>query len=199
MEKTVTVDQDKIVALRAEVDQFLYDQQEMVVNSPEDYAEAGDLVKIVKGRLKQIEEKRLGITRPLDEAKDEVMTMFKQLSQPLEKFVAETNAAMMGWYKKEQVRIAEQQAKIEAEAMAKAKAEHKAEVVVPILEAPKTTRTGLATITMRDNWTFTIDDELKIPREYLIPDEKKIRAAVKAGARKIPGVNIFNDEKPSYR
>lgn len=199
MQKTISVDQDKIVALRAEVDQFLYDQQEMVVTSPEDYAEAGDLVKIVKGRLKQIEEKRFAITRPLDEAKDEVMTMFKQLSAPLEAFVKSTNEAMMVWYKKEQARIAEEQAKIEAEAMAKAKAEHKSEVVVPVLEVPKTVRTGFATVSVRDNWTFTIENESQIPREFLMADEKKIRASIKAGARKIPGVNIFNDEKPSYR
>lgn len=48
-------------------------------------------------------------------------------------------------------------------------------------------------VSFRDEWDFRIVDESRIPREYLIVDEKKIRAVVKAmrqGAR-IPGVEVF--------
>lgn len=47
----------------------------------------------------------------------------------------------------------------------------------------------------RDNWVFTIEDANLIPREYLMPDEQKIRAygkAMKADA-KIPGVSFRNE------
>jgi hypothetical protein len=59
--------------------------------------------------------------------------------------------------------------------------------IVP--EAPKTK--GLA---MRENWDFEIVDEAAIPREYLIPDEVKIRKIVKAMKDKtnIPGIRVFN-------
>ena len=42
-------------------------------------------------------------------------------------------------------------------------------------------------------WKFTIEDESKVPREYLMVDEKKIRQAVNAGERKIAGVRIEED------
>jgi hypothetical protein len=48
-------------------------------------------------------------------------------------------------------------------------------------------------------WTFEITDETLVPRAYLCLDEKKIREAVTAGTRDIPGVRIFQDSKLSIR
>lgn len=42
-------------------------------------------------------------------------------------------------------------------------------------------------------WTFAVKDESQVPREYLSVDEKKIRDAVRAGVREIPGVDVFQD------
>jgi len=49
-------------------------------------------------------------------------------------------------------------------------------------------------VNLRDNWTFEIVDESLIPREYLIPDEVKIRKVVVALKDKtnIPGVKAIN-------
>lgn len=48
-------------------------------------------------------------------------------------------------------------------------------------------------------WTFTVKDEAQVPREFLAVDEKKIREAVRAGAREIPGVEIFQDTQIAIR
>lgn len=47
-----------------------------------------------------------------------------------------------------------------------------------------------------ENWTFVIDDTDKIPREYMVPDEKKIRQVVKAlkGDADIPGIKIYAEK-----
>ena len=49
-------------------------------------------------------------------------------------------------------------------------------------------------VSLRENWTFEIVDESLIPREYLIPDEVKIRKVVVALKDKtnIPGVKAIN-------
>ncbi len=49
-------------------------------------------------------------------------------------------------------------------------------------------------VAVSENWQYEIVDEGAIPREYLIPDEKKIRSAVKAmkGMTKIPGVRVYD-------
>lgn len=52
---------------------------------------------------------------------------------------------------------------------------------------------------VRKNWTFQIEDEVSVPREFLVVDEKKIRAAVREGVREIPGVRIFEEESMAIR
>ena len=71
-----------------------------------------------------------------------------------------------------------------------------ATVVAPIVAAPpKVTRTAEGTSAFqRTEWTFEVLDEKKVPREYLELNEQKIRQAIKAGTREIPGLKIF--EKP---
>ena len=46
-------------------------------------------------------------------------------------------------------------------------------------------------ISIRDNVQIEILDEKKIPREYLKPDEKKIKAVAKTG-KDVPGVVVIN-------
>jgi hypothetical protein len=48
-------------------------------------------------------------------------------------------------------------------------------------------------------WVFDVQDAAMIPREYLQVDEKKIREAVAAGTRNIPGVRIYQDESITLR
>lgn len=68
-------------------------------------------------------------------------------------------------------------------------------VVVPVVTQPETvTRTETGSGHLRMVWDFRLVNEAEIPHEYLMPDEKKIRQAVKNGVRQIPGVEIF--EKP---
>lgn len=55
----------------------------------------------------------------------------------------------------------------------------------------KTTRTASgAKVTFAERWDFEIVDVGKIPRDYLVPDERRIRNAISQGIREIPGVNI---------
>ncbi|MBN1663417.1 MAG: hypothetical protein JW943_07445 [Deltaproteobacteria bacterium] len=45
----------------------------------------------------------------------------------------------------------------------------------------------------RSVWKFEIDNPGQVPREYLCPDEDKIKDAVKSGVREIPGIRIYED------
>lgn len=47
---------------------------------------------------------------------------------------------------------------------------------------------------LRDNWTFEVVDASKVPVEYLVVNEAAIKAVIKAGVRKLPGVRIYNDQ-----
>ena len=92
----------------------------------------------------------------------------------------------------------ELQKKIDAEA----KAAHVepvqvAPVVIP--QVQKTTRTEQGSMSFREVWKFDVVTPAEVPRTYLMVDETRIRQAVKAGIREIPGVKIFMDKEPILR
>lgn len=70
--------------------------------------------------------------------------------------------------------------------------------VMPEPESVTRTETGAAAYT-RKQWTFDIEDPDQVPHEYCTVDERKIRDAVKAGVREIPGVKIYEDSKTILR
>jgi hypothetical protein len=51
---------------------------------------------------------------------------------------------------------------------------------------------------VRVTWKSEITNEALVPREYLIVDQKKINAAIAAGARDIPGVRIFEETSIAF-
>lgn len=67
-------------------------------------------------------------------------------------------------------------------------------------DAPRGVRTDEGSSSVRQVWNFEIVDAAQIPREYLMPDEKKLRAAVRSmGVRAIPGVHIYEEANVSVR
>ncbi len=70
----------------------------------------------------------------------------------------------------------------EARALAEAQAEAEKTAAKEAASKPKS---NIVT-----NYDIEVVDPSQVPAEYLSPDEQKIRAAVKAGVREIPGVTI---------
>ena len=56
-------------------------------------------------------------------------------------------------------------------------------------------------VSFRDDWDFEIENVALLPRDYLVPDEKKIRAVVKTlkAATNIPGVRVIHGRAASVR
>jgi hypothetical protein len=192
-------DQTKLITIKQEVDEFLYNNQVVVIKSQQDFLTASDTLKIISQKIKKVEEKRKEYTAPLDESKKRIMADFQAITKPLEEFVAAVKEKMIEWQKIEQKRLDEEQKKLEAEALKKAKAEGKSEVEVAIVNNIKTQRADFSTATLKKIWTFEVISEIEIPREYLTVDEKKIKEAIKNGVREIKGVKIYQEESLAIR
>jgi hypothetical protein len=73
-------------------------------------------------------------------------------------------------------------------------------VAFPVVaEQDKVVRTAAGSASFAHDWTFEIQDVNLIPRNYLVPDEKAIRQAVKGGMREIPGIRIFEQTMAKVR
>jgi hypothetical protein len=190
-----------------------------VVTSAAEFSGAGEHLRTIKAQLKTIEEKRLEITRPMDEAKKAVMGFFKPFTDRLSSAEARVKKAMTDWKRDEDARIREEQRKAAEKAKkeedklrAQAEAarekgknsraeilEERADMIIPdpiVTSAPKVE--GISTRTI---WKFRIIDPEKIPRTYMTIDEKKIGGVVRAlkDGTDIPGIEVYSESCISAR
>lgn len=186
------------------------------ITTAEVYVNAGGDLKVVKSKIKELNELRLSLTRPIDDSKAKIMAFFQRPLDFLKKTELIINSEMVNWNKKqEEIRQAEQTRLLEAqrkEAERLAKLAEKAEQrgdeskaeefkgraavvqsIAPIVESKVEKVAGLTTTI---NWKFRIIDVNKIPREYMLPDEVKIGQVARAtkGSVKIEGVEIYPEE-----
>lgn len=205
-----SIDTSKVETAIIEANEVLGNAKAVIVKTPEQLQAAGDWRNKIKARLKQIDTERKEITRPLDEVKAKIMDKYRPVIEALEAAYKLFDRGIVE-YLNEQERIRqEQQRKLEAEAEkkrqeAEAKAkewadkgnEKKAEewldkadnVIAPVVpETPK-----VEGITTRKDWDFEIVKPNEVPRDFCIPDEKAIRAFIKAtkGTKPITGIKIF--------
>jgi hypothetical protein len=60
-------------------------------------------------------------------------------------------------------------------------------------------KTDSGTTFTRKEWKHRVVNPELVPREYLVPDDTKLRAAVRAGVREIAGVEVYEDESLPVR
>ena len=180
--------------------------------------QAGVFLQDIRQRIKLLNDKRLSMTRPIDEAKKKIMDFFAQPIDRLKRADQAISKAMARFFDEQeairQKEEAEARAKAEKEAAKlevkaeKAEAagkEEKAEelreqaqqvaATTPVMSSRVEKVEGIA---MRMYWYFEIIDVSKIPKEYLMVDEEKLQQyahAMKETA-KVEGVRFFSDCKP---
>jgi len=166
-----------------------------VTNEPEQ-KQAEELLISARFAIKQAEEKRKSLTRPLDESKKRIMDMFRPyldrlnigvtlLTRALQQYhalkVAEAEAARL-------TQLAQLAARIAA-------AKVTGEVIEPLSQAitkaiPKSSRSNLGMVTYREDYNIEIVNPNLVPRDLCEPSMIKIRARVKSGITDIPGVLV---------
>lgn len=182
-----------------------------------------ELLRAIKTRLKELAEKRLSMTRPLDESKRSIMSLFAPYIEKMEAVEKRIKNAMITYEstvvesRRREQEIADRIAK-ERELAKKQELIEKANTALqsdrPILAetyARKVSEVHVAPINvaasyrpgvgMRSVWKFRIVDASKLPREYLTPDETKIGGVVRAlkGDCQIEGVEVYEDKVVSGR
>jgi hypothetical protein len=184
---------------------------------------ASEIIVAGKKLIKAIKDYFDPMKKAADEAKRRILETERQELGKIEPVVADLSAKVSRWLADEERRRREaEEARrraerdrlmLEAELAMKAKeaerikneserrvfedkaineiAQREAELQ-PVPDVP--TASKAQGVTLRDNWSFEIVDESLIPREFLKPDEVKIRSVVIAQKDKtnIPGIKAVN-------
>lgn len=193
--------------------QFLAQASRAITNA-EEYARGADFLKAIKRAQKDLADRKATILRPLAESERAVRAQFRAPEESLSQAESALKRGMLAFQRAEEEkrlaaqRGAEELARKERERLARlaAKAEQRgaaekaaefavreAAIVAPIVPIAAPKAVGVA---IRKDYTFEITDLSALPREYLAPDETKIRKVVRAmGAdTNIPGVRVIERE-----
>lgn len=199
--------QSEIVDIRTEAMEALVP----VIKTEEEVAKAGNGLSVISTARKRIETMRTEAVKPLNDRVKEINAFFRTMTDPLENAEKQQKAAIAEWHEAERRKAAEaerERRRIEYEQMKAAEeaAAEKGEAPPPPPPSTptppppkKSVKSDMATTTVKQVWDFEIESTKWIPRKYLVPDEKAIRAAIAAGEREIPGVRIFEKSVVSTR
>ncbi len=196
-------------------DQITIQQQvaTITVENDEQYAMASEVLCQVKARIKKVEVKRLEYTKPLNDQIKKMNADFKAVSAPyiemeqvikgkIGAYVTEQRRKQEEAERQERLRRQEEARKLAEEqkiSTQKAAAElrkqrEEEEALMPKEPAPTTSvKTDTAKVVTKVVVKFEVIDPSKVPDEFKIVDEKLIRKAVNAGAKRIAGVRIWED------
>ncbi|MBT9161087.1 MAG: hypothetical protein DDT26_02386 [Dehalococcoidia bacterium] len=204
--------------LEEAAERHLVTAQSMVVRNAADYQSASEVLKAIKSRLKEVEDLRKGMTRPLDAAKAKIMAFFKPVTESLTNAETRTKKSMLVWQAEEEQKRLEEERRLQALArreqerldrLAEERAQRwedkgqleKAEQIrdsVPVIPVPIVVREAPKAegISTRTIWKFRIIDKEAIPHEYMIPNEKMLGDFARAtkGTIAIPGIEFYAEE-----
>lgn len=194
--------------------------ESLVISGPIEYEMAGSWLKDIKGRAAKLEDQRRSMTRPLDESKKRIMEWFRRPIEMLARAENGVKRAMIAFteYEREEAEkarrlleekanreAAERKAALEAQALQQIDAGNE-EVAERLIAKAESVEAGpvfiqpqyqkVSGISMREVWKFEITNEAMLPREYLMPDLKKIGDVARAGKGviPIPGVRIYAEQ-----
>ena len=171
----------------AEINKVIASMEMKEITSDEEYEIAGEWEKKAQATLKYIDKNLDPIRKARYAYYQEAQKAIKALKEPVQKAIAIIKAQRVKWYrKKEEEKERERIALMELAESPEEKAE-----IAKVVEAEKTEK--VSGISHRKEYDFVIEDNSKIPREYLIPDMTKIRKVVKAlgNDANIPGVKVI--------
>lgn len=152
----------------------------LAIKTNVDYEQAAVLVKGLKEIAKKAKTEEEKITKPLTESLNAAKAHFKPFHDQVKAIEIDTKAKMIAYLdakEKEEQKLLD---KFEAGEIKR---------VSTLTKKQGELRVESSTAVTRIVDTLVIEDEKAIPREYLIPDETKIKEALKAG-KKVRGCKL---------
>jgi hypothetical protein len=209
---TDIIPESQVATIQAEASPILAEAKALIVKDEASYQEAQRIGMHCAKGSKAIET-LLGDERAAAHSLwKSIVAKIKQFTDVYDEAKKIVSGKAYAWKKAEDERIAIEAEKLRKEAERKAEEERLAQaetlaaagnaemadaildepinVAPPVIEAPQ----GIKGASSRENWQYEITNDALIPREFLMPDTKKIGQFVKNnGAHtKIPGVRVWD-------
>lgn len=201
---TVAIIKSELAKYDEQIDRLAVEASAIQVRDDQTVGQAVELAAGAKKLAKALEDRRKAVIADPDDFVRSVNRLVKSYRDRLDRIEADCKRAIGGYQARvEMERRKAQQLADEAARQAQdrinaeAQAHHvePVQVAAPIVPtAPTVTRTEAGTGYTKRAWTFEVESEADVPREFCTPDPAKLRNAVASGIREIPGVKIFEKD-----
>lgn len=189
---------DDVKVLEKEIIPFIKKSESLKIKTPDDMAVAAETLSNINKYADAVKKKQESLTKPLNEALKNIRAMFAPLKDSLDDAILKIRGAMTT-YQTESKRIADNEAAKIAARVGEGKGKISVDTAVKKMseiDKPKNTVTvENGQIKFKTVQKFEIIDVSLLPKEYILPDEVKIRAVMKIGTQ-LPGVRYFSEEIP---
>jgi hypothetical protein len=196
------------------VDELAGGAERCAVTDDDTAGKAALLVKLINETTKTATDRQKEAKRPHAELADAAFGYFKPMLGNLANAKTSTLAKLDRYRQEQERKAAEERRRLEEEARkrqeeadriaAMAKTETDIDLAVEVEQqarqaaeqaatvAPKEIRSNYGHLaSARKTWDYRIIDPSQVPSAYMMVNEAAIKVAIKGGARKIPGVEIF--------
>jgi len=185
-EETKKVELKQAIELAEEKTTQLEDSCRFKVNSQPTFEKAGEMLKSLKEYKNFVQEQKDSIVKPLNEALKNARAVFA----PVEDRIATVETYLKGSVLKYNQKLQEEAKKREAEAQKRIESGESFETAT---KSVGRVEEKIAAIPTRKVQKLVIDDLVAIPRDFLVPDESKIKEALKSGY-KVAGCRLVEEE-----
>lgn len=193
--------------MQPKVDLKVYDQKiekarneefNLLVLTKEDEEKAIELANRLNILAKATKEKKESITKPMLEALDNVRELFRPREGQIKSIIDSLKNKVLEFKQTERAKAEKEKEKIDKK-LEDGKISQKVALKrqQEVQEVEKTTSTESGKMTMKKRKVVKIINPELLPKEYLIPDEAKIKKVALAGVE-IPGVEVQEVEEMSF-
>lgn len=152
----------------------------IVVNTDEEIRVVSPLLQQIKGDLKRLEAREKAITKPLNDALKSVRDLFRPAKNALE--AAEQHLKHEIGRAQQAIREANHRAMLATQAALAQNDVRTAALVSGSIQATEAPQG----ISYREQFVFRVVDASQLPRQFLMPDERRIRAHVAEHGDRVP-------------
>ena len=187
------ISQKEIKTLEKQVSPLLAEAGKYIIKSVEEVDEASLFLKKVRDAERNLEAKRLEFTKPLNQSLKAINATFKQLKNPLTQARELLTGKILDWKRTETQRLVKEEARRRAIQDSHEAKGHEVKAPV-VLERPEN---KIGNTQTRKVWAFRLVNLSIVPEEYKLLNQTLVRKAIRDGARTIPGIEIYQEEKLS--
>ena len=183
----------------------------VVITDASSLAYAKDLAKNAKKIEKFIEDKRVEFTKPILDDKKKIDDMAKGLVSDLQQAIKDLRGSILKYEQEQEAirqaelrRLEDERRKMEEGLRAAvAKDEEITREDILALQELKQQQAEVIAEPVKNSiakvWDYELVNINVVPLKYLMPDDAKIKAAIKEGERSIQGIKIFQKDRLTLR